>query len=119
MRILVVDDEALIRKTIPRELQRSLSCEVVEAGSGEEAREYPLAPDVVVTDLCMPGVGGLDLIRFFRSRRTTKAIPIVAMSGAADSGTGRKALEAGASAYLDKPFALSELAALIEGLCGT
>lgn len=86
--------------------------------SGGDARACPVVADVVVTDLCMSAGGGLDLIRFFRGHRATRAVPIIAMSAAADPRTVQTVLEAGASAFLEKPFDVPVLAGKIRELAG-
>jgi CheY-like chemotaxis protein len=85
--------------------------EVAEAGDGAAAwaSVQQSRPDLVVTDLMMPVMGGVELIRRLRAEQTTAAIPILAVSG--DSH-----LAVDADAALAKPYAWKELIALAEGL---
>ena len=111
-RLLVVDDDDAIRTT----LARSLGAEgyaVDLAASGSEALEAARdrSPDLVVLDLMLPGIAGLDVCR--RLRAAEQHLPIVlltARDAVADRVTG---LEAGADDYLVKPFAFEELLARV------
>ncbi len=110
-RVLVVDDEAPIRKF----LRISLSAErfeVIEAASGAEALRQIGAkrPDIVVLDLGLPDVDGTDLIQALRG---TADVPIIVLSVRADEQQKVAALDAGASDYVTKPFAMGELTARI------
>ena len=79
-RILVVDDEEDIRLLL-REVLEDAGYEVVEAGNGDEAlRRYWATPtDLVITDIVLPGKGGMEIIR--ELRRQTPEVPIIVMSG--------------------------------------
>lgn len=114
MRILLVDDDSGVREVIARFLGNAPGWSVTQADSAEAALDLPSSYQAVVTDLDMPGMGGLKLIRRLRGDRLTKEIPIVAISGGADPEVKRRAFLAGASAFLDKPFPLSQLGGLIE-----
>lgn len=110
-RILVVDDET----QITRVLRRSLSArgyEVQTANDGEEAlkvfAQWPA--DLVVTDLSMQQMGGLELCR--RLRKLTQA-PIIVLSVKGEERTKVEALDAGADDYVTKPFGIGELLARI------
>jgi two-component system, OmpR family, KDP operon response regulator KdpE len=110
-RILVVDDEA----QIARVLRRSLAVrgyEVQVAGEGEEALEIfnAWAPDLVITDLSMPNMGGLELCR--RIRATSQA-PIIVLSVKGEERSKVEALDAGADDYVTKPFGIDELLARV------
>lgn len=110
-RILVVDDES----QITRVLRRSLSghgYEVQVAGEGEEALEtFNLwKPDLVVTDLAMPNMGGLELCRRLRA---VSRVPIIVLSAKGDERIKVEALDSGADDYITKPFGMDELLARI------
>jgi PAS domain S-box-containing protein len=106
-RVLVVDDEAFILETA-REALRDGGYRVLTAAGGDEALrqvdEHDV--DVVITDLRMPEMDGLDLIRTLRARHPN--LPIIAASGMAD-GRSEEALQAGAHTFLAKPFSEEEL----------
>ena len=108
-RVLVVDDEAFVLETT-REALRDSGYRVLVAEDGEAAlrqvEETNEAVDVVITDLRMPNVDGLALIRTLRARYPN--LPIIAASGMAD-GRSEEALKAGAHTFLAKPFSEEEL----------
>lgn len=113
--VLIVDDDEAIRGLIAIALRRA-SFTPVEAGSGEAALEVleSVQPAVVVLDLGMPGMSGLDLIRILRLRRETATMPIVLMTGSGEHDTVLHALAAGADDFLAKPVRLDELVARME-----
>jgi CheY-like chemotaxis protein len=114
--VLLVDDDEAIRASI-RAMLEAYDYSVVEAGDSEAAlRELAAArPDVILTDIYMPGADGLELINALRS--WPEPIPIVAMSGGAKVH-GMDALEIarklGAVAIIDKPFRVSNLLEMID-----
>jgi CheY-like chemotaxis protein len=109
-RILVVDDEPAQRSLLRRILERA-GHEVFDAGDGAAAlqavRESP--PDLVVTDMMMPVMGGAELIRRLRCEPATASIPILAASG--DSN-----LAVGADAVFAKPYSWRHLVEVAEAL---
>ena len=114
-RILVVDDDPKIRTVVRRGLAYE-GYRVVEAGSGEDgldkAREH--LPDLVVLDVMLPGMDGLEVIRRLRSAKEEVAI---LMLTARDEVKDRVAgLETGADDYLAKPFSFEELLARVHAL---
>lgn len=108
-RILVVDDEPQIARVLRRSLA-SHGYEVQVATEGEEALATfgVWKPDVVVTDIAMPNMGGLELCR--RLRRIS-AVPIIVLSAKGEERTKVEALDAGADDYVTKPFGMDELLA--------
>jgi two-component system, OmpR family, KDP operon response regulator KdpE len=110
-RILVVDDEAQIARVLRRSLA-ARGYEVQVAGEGEEALEIfnAWAPDLVITDLSMPNMGGLELCR--RIRATSQA-PIIVLSVKGEERSKVEALDAGADDYVTKPFGIDELLARV------
>lgn len=110
-RVLVVDDERAIR----RFLRASLTAHgyiVREAGSGEEALSEVIAqrPDVIILDLWLPGIDGVEVTRRLREWTQT---PIIVLSVRDDEQTKVVALDAGADDYLTKPFGVGELLARV------
>lgn len=110
-RILVVDDEP----QITRVLRRSLTThrfEVRVASDGEAALElfHDWHPDLVITDLSMPNVGGLELCRRLR---LVSEVPIIVLSVKGEERTKVEALDAGADDYVTKPFGIDELLARV------
>src|SRR3954470_6919130 len=108
LRVLIVDDSAYVRKVLKQMLTRSPFIEVVGAAhDGVEALELAeqLNPDVITTDLMMPKLDGVGLVRAQRARRP---IPILIVSIASESGElVLAALEAGAIDVVQKPTALA------------
>jgi two-component system KDP operon response regulator KdpE len=110
-RILVVDDESQITRVLRTTLS-SQGYDIRTANDGETALEIvkDWMPDMVVTDLAMPGMDGLELCR--RLRATTQ-IPIIVLSVRGEERTKVKALDAGADDYVTKPFGMEELLARV------
>src|SRR5512144_1104606 len=82
-----------------------------QAASGLEALEkLSLAPfDLVVLDLNMPDISGYDVLEFVRGQDTLRSLPILVVTTRGDDGSRTKALEAGASRFLPKPFSPEEI----------
>ena len=111
-KILVVDDEP-VQRSILRRIFEQAGHEVADAGDGAAALQAvgKSPPDLVVTDMMMPVMGGAELIRRLRCDPATAGIPIVAASG--DSH-----LAVGADAVIAKPYAWRDLAAAVDALLG-
>ena len=114
-RALVVDDEPAVREAVDRAL-RLEGYDTELAGDGREALEAmpEAAPDVVVLDLMMPYVGGLEVCR--RLRAKGDRTPILVLTARDEVGDRVAGLDAGADDYLVKPFALEELRARLRAL---
>ena len=117
MRILVVDDDTAVRESLGRAL-RLEGYQVDLAGDGAEALELLQGngndPDLVVLDVLMPNIDGLEVCR--RLRRAGSRVPVLMLT-ARDEVTDRVAgLDAGADDYVVKPFALAELLARVRAL---
>lgn len=112
-RILVVDDEEPLRRLIARILSRA-GHEVVTAESGAGAMEKLTGSqfDAVLSDISMPGMNGLDLLRTVREHDLD--IPVLIMTGAPDVSTAVRAMEYGALRYLIKPVDPSDLLPVVE-----
>lgn len=89
-----------------------------ESGSGLEAIErLALAPvDLMILDLNMPDMHGLDVLRFIRAQDTYRGLPILVLTTRGDAASRAGALEAGASHYATKPFEPQALAAQVRAL---
>ncbi len=103
--ILVVDDEKNIRRTLRMVLEGE-GFEVLEAGSAEEA--LPMieesAPDLVVLDVRLPGMSGVEALERIRKERSADALPIVVVSGHASLSEAVQAVQRGANDFLEKPL---------------
>ncbi len=106
-RVLVVDDDLRILKTLEVNL-RARGYEVDLARTGEDALQLAARhhPDVVILDLGLPGMDGLDVVRGLRG---WTSLPIVVLSGRGTEAAKVEALDLGADDYLTKPFGMDEL----------
>lgn len=110
-RILVIDDEHGIRRFLRAALQNQ-GYQISEAGTGFEGIQYvpTVRPEIVILDLGLPDMDGLDVIR---SLREWTEIPIIVLTVRSDEADKINALDAGADDYLTKPFGPGELVARI------
>jgi two-component system, LuxR family, response regulator FixJ len=100
--IAVVDDDAAMREALCELLQvLSMSCRAFDRAEAFLAAQAPGEFDCLVTDLHMPGLGGLELLR--KLRALGSPIPVIVVTSATDSLSRSRALEEGALAYLTKP----------------
>jgi DNA-binding response OmpR family regulator len=106
--VLVVDDEPIVREVVVRYLERE-GYKTLEAGDGDLARRLveQHSPSLVVLDLMLPGIDGLELCRWIRGRSELPIIMLTARGEEADRIVG---LELGADDYVTKPFSPRELA---------
>jgi two-component system phosphate regulon response regulator PhoB len=117
-RVLVVDDDQRVRTVVAWQLEAD-GFAVTEAGDGaaalaEIARDRP---DLVVLDLSLPGVGGLDVLRRVRAADGTAApLPVIVLSGRSGETDRIIGLDLGADDYLVKPFSPGELAARVRSV---
>ena len=110
LRILVVEDSAsmrsFVRNALESDSRSSAGVDVVEASSGFEAlRLLPRGPyDLVITDINMPDINGLELISFIRKSESHKATPVLIISTQSSERDRARGLSLGANGYLIKPF---------------
>ncbi|MDQ2758286.1 MAG: response regulator transcription factor [Actinomycetota bacterium] len=109
--VLVVDDEPLIRRTLTINL-RARDYEVETAADGRSALQVVAerTPDVIVLDLGLPDLDGVEVLR--RLRRTSR-VPVIVLSARHESDDKVEALDAGADDYVTKPFGMDELLARV------
>jgi len=111
LKVLVVDDEPPIRKLLRLGLG-SQGYEVLEAANGKAALEMlARRPQLVVLDLGLPDIEGLELLK--RIRQQQKNLPVIVLSSRGDEGGKVAALDLGADDYVTKPFGMDELLARI------
>ena len=109
LKVLVVDDEPPIRKLLRMGLS-SQGYEILEAPNGKASLELlEQNPDLVILDLGLPDMQGLELLRMMRARN--EAVPIVVLSSRGDEVGKVQALDLGADDYITKPFGMDELLA--------
>jgi len=114
--VWVVDDDEEMNHAIGLMLE-VLDCEVTSFHSARSAAQKLLtskAPQLLILDINMPEVSGLDLLEFVRRRREWKELPIVMLSSEAPDSIVDKALQLGADAYLMKPTTIEELEKAME-----
>jgi putative nucleotidyltransferase with HDIG domain len=114
--VLLVEDNRELLEYVSRQLSEEFR--IVTAGDADEAlaRITEEQPDLVVSDLMMPGRSGLELLRDVRSRAPTRLLPFVLLTARADPESRIEGLEDGADDYLAKPFNPMELRARIRSL---
>ena len=110
-KILIVDDSRTIRRMIAKSLANIHRTTFEEAENGLEAIErLVLGPvSLMVLDLNMPEMHGIEVLKFVRSRPAYKSMPVVVLTTRGDEVSQADALAAGASLYLTKPFSPHEL----------
>ena len=115
--ILYVEDNELNRKIV-RDLLKRTKYQLVEAHDGEAgvAKAIEIKPDLILMDIQLPKISGLDATRRLRAEAATANTPIIAITSFALSGDDVKAKEAGATAYLAKPYSPFDLLNLIRKL---
>jgi two-component system, chemotaxis family, chemotaxis protein CheY len=120
-RILIVDDSATIRKMVRACLRPLGSVEFVDASSGLEAIEQIAlgAVALMLLDLNMPDMHGMDVLRFVRKHQGLRALPVIVLTTRGDDSSREAALAAGATQYLTKPFAPQQLLSTARELLGT
>ncbi len=110
--ILVVDDEPQIRRSLEVNLENK-NYTVATAATGEDALEAMTRrkPDVVIIDLVLPSINGIELTRRIRHQ---SPVPIIVLSAIGDERKKVEALESGADDYVTKPFGMEELSARVK-----
>jgi two-component system chemotaxis response regulator CheY len=118
--ILVVDDSAIIRKMIMTAL-RPLDPIFREASSGLEALEQIMLRkyDLIMLDLNMPDMHGLEFLQFVRNHKAFQYIPIIVITTQTDENVRETVLEAGANVYITKPFAPKFILERVKALLNT
>jgi two-component system, chemotaxis family, chemotaxis protein CheY len=120
-RIVIVDDSPTIRRMVRMSLASTPNATFVEAGSGLEALEQislgPVA--LMVLDLNMPDMHGLDVLKFLRSHSQYRALPVMVLTTRGDASSREEVLEAGATSYMTKPFSPTFLVSSVRELLDT
>ena len=119
--VLIVDDSKVMRDMISACLKPNSALTVTHASSGLEAIEKLSLQrfDIVVLDLNMPDIGGIEVLEFVRRQDQISAVPIIIVTTRGDEVSRTNALQAGATRYLTKPFTpeaiLGEVNSLVAG----
>jgi two-component system response regulator MtrA len=118
-RIMVAEDEEQLRSMLAFKLT-TLGHQLVGAADGEEAVAMAAAHrlDLIVLDIAMPLLNGLDVLRRLKADPALRSIPVIILSAKAREHDIRAGLQAGAADYVVKPFSLKDLAARIDRALG-
>ena len=117
-RVLIVEDEQDIAGLIKHTLERSGDTRADVVGSGDAALKAVLdqPPDLIILDLNLPVIGGLEVCRILRARPTTSRVPIIMLTAKTSESDRVNGLDVGADDYVTKPFSLRELAARVRAV---
>ena len=115
--ILYVEDNEVNRRIV-QDLLRRTSYRLIEASDGEAGLEVARRerPDLILMDIQLPKISGIEATRTLRREPGTAAIPIIAITSFALAGDEQKAKDAGATAYLAKPYSPRDLLEMIRKL---
>jgi DNA-binding response OmpR family regulator len=118
MRVLVVEDETDIAGLVKHTLERSGDATVEVAASGDQALKLASeqTPDLIILDLNLPVLGGLEVCRLLRTRPGTAKTPIIMLTARTTESDRVLGLDAGADDYVSKPFSPRELAARVRAV---
>jgi two-component system, cell cycle response regulator DivK len=118
-RILIAEDNGLSMKLFRDVLQVS-GFQTLEATTGEQAIELAIGqtPDLVLMDIQLAGMDGLEALRRLRDDERTAAIPIIALTSQAMAGDRERFLEAGFNGYVSKPVNIVEFIGTVKHHCG-
>lgn len=116
--VLVVDDSKVMRDMVVACLRPYPNLTFTHASSGLEAIErLSLKPyDLIVLDLNMPDIGGIEVVEFVRGQDTLRHLPIVIVTTRGDEASRSRALEAGADRFMTKPFTPDSILSEVKGL---
>src|SRR3954469_17781438 len=121
-RVLVVDDEKNIRRTLELVL-RGEGYEVVEAGSAEEALQILASPhtpvDLAIFDVKLPGISGLEALERLRKDEATKQVPVIVISGHATVHDAVAAIKLGAADFFEKPLSRERVIVSVKNVIRT
>ena len=117
MKILIAEDEPLILQTLELKLKKE-GYTVIGCVDGLDALQKIDAekPDLIITDIMMPYMSGLEVVRKVKSDLDSRNIPVIVLSTMGQESIVEEAFELGADDYLKKPFSLSELSIRIKKL---
>ena len=118
--VLIVEDSKAIRSMIRMELEEAGGFFAVEAGNGFEAlKTLPTKHfDLIITDINMPDINGLEMIGYVKSNPTYRDIPLVIVSTEKSEEDKKRGIALGAAGYIVKPFKKEELLAVVTQVLG-
>lgn len=113
MSVLIVDDSFVMRRVLERALRQAglAIAAVFEASDGAEALDIlaEQSVDLILSDVNMPRMGGLELLREIRARRLAAGVPVVMVTTESGEESVREAIAAGAQGYIRKPFTAEQV----------
>lgn len=115
-RVFVVDDDEEIRRFLSEELGATYIVSTFPDGAKALEAAAHQAPDLVISDIKMPGMDGFTLLHRLKNSTATSHVPVILLTSKAEHTSRVEGLEEGADAYINKPFSLDELEAHIAGL---
>ncbi|MBN1296593.1 response regulator [bacterium] len=117
-RVLIIDDDSFITEIIRASLDMDGIYSITTAASGKAALTTleQSVPDVIVLDLLLEDISGIDLLTRITERVTRHAIPVIVLTGSDEPDLRKRVLDMGAACFLQKPFTPSELIATIKQL---
>ncbi len=118
-RILIADDELNIRNILDFSLHAE-GLDVIEAENGEQALKIAVdeLPDLVILDVMMPGMGGVETCRRLKADPRTAGIPVILLTARSGKDERREGLKAGAAEYITKPFSPRKVIEVVRNLLG-
>ena len=118
--VLVVDDSKVMREMVIACLRPESALAFTHAASGLEAIEKLSLTsfDLVLLDLNMPDIGGIEVVEFVRTQDKLRTLPIIIVTTRGDDTSREQAMAAGASRFMTKPFTPAELLSEVRGLLG-
>jgi two-component system chemotaxis response regulator CheY len=119
-KILVVEDSPMTRSLIISSLEEVGDFTIIEAANGFQAlRKLPeVSPDLVITDINMPDINGLEVVRFVKQSENFKHIPVIIVTTEGRDVDKERGLRLGADRYLVKPFEPGQLQQFVQELLG-
>lgn len=119
MKLLIIEDDPLIRKTVELKFKKE-GFEVIIAADGKEGLEKinTELPDIVLTDIMLPFLSGLEIVRSVKAI-TDKKIPVIVFSTMGQESMVEEAFNLGADEFVRKPFSLAELSIRVKRLANS
>src|SRR5579872_1889987 len=113
-KVLVIEDDSFVRTGLILALRRN-GYEPLDASDGIAGLElaYSQRPDIIVTDVNLPGQNGLDILKKLRAQVETAATPVILMTGEPHRADARSSMNLGADNYLQKPFTMEQMLAAL------
>ncbi len=110
-KILVVDDSFTARRFVGQALKTSIKCDIILAEDGAEALKVMLKeePDVIVLDMMMPFMNGIEVLRIMKKDNKLNKIPVIACTAVEDNSVVKQIIEIGVTKYIKKPINVEDL----------